>query len=85
VQQELAQLGIGVEAHTDGLTIRGGLARPGALKSHGDHRIAMAAAIAAHALDGVSGVRGWDAISSSYPEFADHLAVLTGDEPEPGA
>jgi 3-phosphoshikimate 1-carboxyvinyltransferase len=47
------------------------------LKSHGDHRIAMAAAIAAHAIDGESTVRGWQAVGSSYPEFADDLASLT--------
>jgi 3-phosphoshikimate 1-carboxyvinyltransferase len=50
------------------------------LKSHGDHRIAMAAAIAANALDAESTVRGWRAVASSYPEFADDLARLTGSE-----
>ena len=44
------------------------------LKSHGDHRIAMAAAIAANAIDGESTVRGWKAVGSSYPEFAADLA-----------
>ncbi len=79
VQQELQQLGIGCEAHRDGLTIRGGAPRAGSqLKSHGDHRMAMAAAVAAHALDGESTVRGWAAVRVSYPQFADDLAVLTG-------
>jgi 3-phosphoshikimate 1-carboxyvinyltransferase len=81
VQQELIQLGIGVEARGDGLTIRGGVPRSGAmLKSHGDHRVAMMAAVAAHALDGPSTVRGWRAVSVSYPDFADDLARLAGDE-----
>jgi 3-phosphoshikimate 1-carboxyvinyltransferase len=48
------------------------------LKSHGDHRVAMAAAVAANAVDGESTVRGWRAVSSSYPEFAEDLAALTG-------
>jgi 3-phosphoshikimate 1-carboxyvinyltransferase len=77
LEQELSQLGVGVEARADGLSIRGGAPRPAQFKSHGDHRIAMAAAIAANALDGESSVRGWTAVSSSYPEFADHLAQLT--------
>jgi 3-phosphoshikimate 1-carboxyvinyltransferase len=47
------------------------------LKSHGDHRIAMAAAVAANAIDGASTVRGWRAVASSYPEFADDLASVT--------
>lgn len=77
VQQELTQLGIGCEALADGLIIRGGTPRPTKLKSHGDHRIAMAGAIAANALDGESTVRGWRAVRSSYPEFHEHLAQVT--------
>ena len=80
IQQELVQLGIGCEAHRDGLTIRGGTPKPGStLKSHGDHRIAMAAAVAAHALDGPSTVRGWASVGVSYPEFQADLASLAGD------
>jgi 3-phosphoshikimate 1-carboxyvinyltransferase len=78
VEQELTQLGVGVEGRADGLVIRGGRPRPGTLKSHGDHRIAMAAAVAANALDGASTVRGWRAVASSYPEFATDLAQVTG-------
>jgi 3-phosphoshikimate 1-carboxyvinyltransferase len=78
LHQELTQLGIAVEPRTDGLVIRGGTPRAAALKSHGDHRIAMAAAIAANAIDGPSSVRGWRAVASSYPEFAEDLAALTG-------
>lgn len=75
--QELSQLGIGVESHRDGLTIHGGRPRAGVFKSHGDHRIAMAVAVAANACDGDSSVRGWGAVASSYPGFADDLAALT--------
>ncbi|HEX5614950.1 MAG TPA: 3-phosphoshikimate 1-carboxyvinyltransferase [Acidimicrobiia bacterium] len=78
IHQELSQLGIGVEPATDGLVIRGGRPRAALLKSHGDHRIAMAAAIAGHAIDGESIVRGWRAVGSSYPEFAAHLERLAG-------
>jgi 3-phosphoshikimate 1-carboxyvinyltransferase len=79
VRQELAQLGIGVEARDDGLSIRGGRPRAQDVKfdSHGDHRIAMAAAVAANALDGEATVRGWPAVASSYPEFAVDLERLT--------
>jgi len=77
IHQELSQLGIGVEPRADGLMIRGGVPRAALLKSHGDHRIAMAAAIAANAIDGASTVRGWRAVASSYPEFADDLTALT--------
>jgi 3-phosphoshikimate 1-carboxyvinyltransferase len=78
VQQELSQLGIGVESRADGLSIRGGRPRAAMLKSHGDHRIAMAAAIAGHALEADSTVRGWSAAAVSYPTFVEDLARLTG-------
>ena len=78
VAQELSQLGIAVEAKPDGLVITGGVPHGGLLKSHGDHRIAMAAAIAANACEGESTVRGWRAVASSYPGFAADLASVTG-------
>jgi 3-phosphoshikimate 1-carboxyvinyltransferase len=78
ISQELSQLGIVVEARPDGLVIHGGRPRAGLLKSHGDHRVAMAAAIAANACAGDSTVRGWPAVVSSYPTFAEHLAQVTG-------
>jgi 3-phosphoshikimate 1-carboxyvinyltransferase len=77
IAQELSQLGITVETRPDGLAITGGRPRAALLKSHGDHRIAMAAAIAANACDGPSTVRGWRAVASSYPGFAADLASVT--------
>jgi 3-phosphoshikimate 1-carboxyvinyltransferase len=74
----LSEMGLAVETRADGLVIRGGRPRAAMLESHGDHRIAMAAAVAANAIDGESTVRGWQAVSSSYPEFSDDLARLTG-------
>jgi 3-phosphoshikimate 1-carboxyvinyltransferase len=78
IAQELAQLGIAVQTKPDGLVITGGRPHAALLKSHGDHRIAMAAAIAANACDGPSTVRGWRAIASSYPGFAADLGSVTG-------
>jgi 3-phosphoshikimate 1-carboxyvinyltransferase len=79
IEQELGQLGARVRMRRDGLSIDGGLPmRPGTIRSHGDHRIAMAAAIAANAIDGVTTIRGWRGVASSYPTFTDDLAALTG-------
>jgi 3-phosphoshikimate 1-carboxyvinyltransferase len=75
---ELAALGVGVEARADGLIVRGGSPHAATMQSHGDHRIAMAMAVAANALDGESTVTGWAATVSSYPEFATDLARVTG-------
>ena len=78
VEQELTQLGIGVEARPDGLLIRGGSPVGASLKSHGDHRIAMAAAVAGLAASGETTVRGFGITAISYPGFADDLeSVLT--------
>ena len=77
LEQELTQLGVAVETRPDGLTVHGGAPRAAQMKSHGDHRIAMAAAVAANAIDGDSVVRGFGAIASSYPEFPEHLASVT--------
>ena len=79
LERELGELGVGAEGAADGLVVRGGRPRAGTFESHGDHRIAMAAAIAASAVDGESRVHGWGSVSVSYPGFANDLASLTAD------
>jgi len=76
LEQELTQLGIGVEPKPDGLVVRGGTPVGATLKSHGDHRIALCAAVAGLAAEGETTVRGWPAVAISYPRFADDLATL---------
>lgn len=76
VHQELGQLGIAVESRPDGLLIRGGRPQAGLLKSHGDHRVAMAAAVAGHAIEADTTVRGWSAVEVSYPDFLADFARL---------
>jgi 3-phosphoshikimate 1-carboxyvinyltransferase len=78
VDEMLSALGVGVEQGDDRLVVRGGQLQSGVVDSHGDHRIAMAAAVAAAATEGEIRVRGWRSVATSYPEFADHLATLTG-------
>ncbi|MBI2168287.1 MAG: 3-phosphoshikimate 1-carboxyvinyltransferase [Actinobacteria bacterium] len=77
VTQELSQMGVEAEARRDGLLIRGGHPVAGRFKSHGDHRVAMAAVVAALGCQGESRIQGWRAVGVSYPEFADHLALVT--------
>jgi 3-phosphoshikimate 1-carboxyvinyltransferase len=79
IQQELTQMGVGVDAQRDSLTIQGGEPRSTLFKSHGDHRIALAAAVAANAMPGPSTVRGWHSVAVSYPRFAEDLAVAAGE------
>ena len=76
VEQELTQLGIEVEARPDGLVIRGGQPKGASLKSHGDHRIAMAGAVAGLAASGETTVRGFGVTAISYPGFAADLDAI---------
>jgi 3-phosphoshikimate 1-carboxyvinyltransferase len=72
----LRGVGGGAEGTADGLVVRGRAGRPldgGAVESHGDHRIAMAFAVAALAARGPVEVSGWDAVATSYPEFEEDL------------
>lgn len=82
LEAELTKLGVGVEGTADGLVVRGGIAGgtvPAvALTSHGDHRIALAAAIAGNAFDGSVTIEGFAAAAVSYPDFLSDLDTLTG-------
>jgi 3-phosphoshikimate 1-carboxyvinyltransferase len=76
----LAAMGIASETGADHLVVRGGgRLQPGVVDSHGDHRIAMAGAVAAGAIEGETRVRGWRSVATSYPEFTADLATLTGE------
>jgi 3-phosphoshikimate 1-carboxyvinyltransferase len=53
--------------------------RPGSFDAAGDHRMAMAAAIAAAVCPGPgegSTITGWESVDTSYPGFADDLDRL---------
>src|SRR5262245_29088629 len=67
-------LGLDADEREDGFTVRGpsnGPARPrsGVADAHGDHRMAMAFAIAALAAERPCRIEGADSVAISYPEF----------------
>jgi 3-phosphoshikimate 1-carboxyvinyltransferase len=68
--QGLAALGIEVEERSDGMRIRGGQLHGGRVDSHGDHRIAMAFAMAGLVSDGAIVVDDCDNVATSFPAFA---------------
>lgn len=79
VAQNLRAMGAEVEERPDGLRVRGGQSLHGAvMDSQGDHRIAMAFAVAALKAEGESLIRGADAARISFPEFFELLAKVTG-------
>jgi 3-phosphoshikimate 1-carboxyvinyltransferase len=66
-------LGIHVEEYEDGFTIHGGPPAGGEADAAGDHRLAMAFAIAGSRARGPVHVSGADAVAVSYPGFFDEL------------
>ena len=77
---ELKKMGVDIVELPDGLEVRGGAPLQGAkLQSYGDHRIAMALAIAALFADGESTIDGAEAAAISFPEFPVTLASLVGE------
>jgi 3-phosphoshikimate 1-carboxyvinyltransferase len=63
---------------------RGGPLRPALVDARGDHRMAMAAAVAGSACPanaGATTITGWEAVATSYPGFTRTLAELTAPAP----
>jgi 3-phosphoshikimate 1-carboxyvinyltransferase len=71
-------LGIGVTREGDILRVRGGRIRGGAVDARGDHRIAMAAAVAALAAEGPVTIEGAECAAKSYPGFFEDLKSMGG-------
>ncbi len=65
----LRVLGIDAEPRPDGMRIVGGPLGSGAIDSHGDHRIAMAFAVAALRASGALEIRDVDNVATSFPGF----------------
>jgi 3-phosphoshikimate 1-carboxyvinyltransferase len=75
----LTGFGAAVDELPDGLLIRGARGFTGCIcDSQGDHRIAMAAAVAGLLAKGDTIVRGAECIDVSFPGFSEMLAGLSG-------
>jgi 3-phosphoshikimate 1-carboxyvinyltransferase len=73
-------MGAEVEVRSDGMRIPGGQHLHGAeLDSFGDHRIAMAFAVAALRAEGETTILGADAAGVSYPRFFEELRSVTSE------
>ena len=70
-------MGVTAEATDDGMLITGRGALTGAtLASHGDHRLAMAWAVASLVATGSTTIQGTDAVDVSYPGFWRDLQLI---------
>jgi len=78
--ENLRRMGASVEERPDGLRVEGrkaGQLRGAEIEPHGDHRIAMAFAVAALAAHGATLIRDADCAGVSYPAFFDDLERVT--------
>jgi 3-phosphoshikimate 1-carboxyvinyltransferase len=79
VAANLRKMGAEIEERPDGMRIPGGQHLHGAeLDSFGDHRIAMAFAVAALRAEGDTTIHGADAAGVSYPVFFEELEKVAG-------
>lgn len=75
---EIRKLGVHVEEHRDGLTIRGSPKAAGgvALETYGDHRLFMAFTVLGLALDKGLIITGAESADVSYPNFLKDLRTI---------
>ncbi len=77
IARELSRMGAKVEELSDGLVVRGVERLKGArCSSGGDHRIAMALAVAGLAATGETVVEGAQWVETSFPDFQVRLSAL---------
>lgn len=77
VVDELKKLGANIEATDDGMVIEGPTRlHGGKLRTYGDHRIGMMAAVAALITDGAVEIDDAECIAVSYPTFFEHVDAI---------
>ena len=77
LQDVFGKMGVQIDLDGDLMIVHGNRNLKGAkVHSHHDHRIAMAAAVAALRADGEVLIEEAEAINKSYPDFYEHLKAL---------
>jgi len=81
VVRNLTAMGADIDELDDGFVVHGPCALAGAsVESFGDHRIAMAMAVAGLFASGETAIDGAESVRISYPGFFDELRRLAGAE-----
>lgn len=76
LMDEFRKLGIEITVEGELMIVKGGKVHSALVTSHGDHRIAMATAVAALNADGVVEIDGAESVKKSYPAFFEDLESL---------
>ncbi len=78
LKEEFARMGVDIELGEDVMKIKGSEIRAARVYSHNDHRIAMAAAVAALNSSGEISIDASECVAKSYPAFFDDIKSLGG-------
>ena len=79
ISEELAKIGVKIEAYENELKITGGENYLGGeVSSHNDHRIAMALTVIASCVEGNITILNSDCVKKSYPKFFKDYSLLGG-------
>ena len=76
---ELSKMGVKISELPDGLEIEGGELQGAEVESYGDHRLAMALAVAGLAAQGETMINGADCAAVTYPEFVSDFQKIGAD------
>lgn len=79
VYEELGKMGAKISITEDSMTIKGAPLHGAVIDPHSDHRIAMAAAVAALGAEGETIIQHAECIRKSYPQFYLHIKQLGVD------
>lgn len=83
IATNLRAMGVNVVEKEDGMEIHGGTPLKGArMESFGDHRIAMAFAVAGLFAEGETVIDNVECVATSYPTFHETLERITNPEPQ---
>lgn len=76
MRQELSKMGADIEERRDGLVIRKSNLVGTVVDGHDDHRVIMALAVAGMVAEGVTTIRGAEAMQITYPTFVASMQDL---------
>jgi 3-phosphoshikimate 1-carboxyvinyltransferase len=80
IATELATLGARIETQPDGFVVEGPTQLYGApVDSHGDHRVAMALAIAGLVAKGTTTINNAEYVNDSFPDFVEFMRQMGVD------
>ena len=84
MEQEIRRMGGCIASGEDDVTVAGGALHGAALQAHGDHRVAMAMAVAALASGAEATIDGAEAVEKSYGDFWRDLRALGAEVTQDG-